>query len=108
MLTSIEDLGQVARALRVEMLGKEEAVELAVTTLLAGGHLLIFQDLTEIKKLEPDVVIPMHCSGDNFARAVRQAPLRYLAERLHTVRHGGGHVSFLRGPRPSCARVSVQ
>ena len=26
----------------------------------------------EIRKLEPDVVIPMHCSGDNFVRAVRE------------------------------------
>ena len=29
------------------------------------------QVVAEIKKLAPDVVIPMHCSGDNFARAVR-------------------------------------
>src|SRR5262245_20295522 len=29
------------------------------------------QVVAEIKKLEPDVVIPMHCSGDNFARAAR-------------------------------------
>ena len=26
----------------------------------------------EIKALAPDVIIPMHCSGDNFARAVRE------------------------------------
>jgi 7,8-dihydropterin-6-yl-methyl-4-(beta-D-ribofuranosyl)aminobenzene 5'-phosphate synthase len=26
----------------------------------------------EIAKLEPDVVIPMHCSGTNFVQAVRQ------------------------------------
>jgi 7,8-dihydropterin-6-yl-methyl-4-(beta-D-ribofuranosyl)aminobenzene 5'-phosphate synthase len=26
----------------------------------------------EIKALDPDVIIPMHCSGDNVARAVRE------------------------------------
>jgi len=36
-------------------------------------------DVAEIKKLEPDVIIPMHCSGDNFARAVRaQLPDKLL------------------------------
>jgi 7,8-dihydropterin-6-yl-methyl-4-(beta-D-ribofuranosyl)aminobenzene 5'-phosphate synthase len=28
--------------------------------------------VAEIKKLEPDVVIPMHCSGYNFAQAMRE------------------------------------
>jgi 7,8-dihydropterin-6-yl-methyl-4-(beta-D-ribofuranosyl)aminobenzene 5'-phosphate synthase len=28
--------------------------------------------VAEIKKLEPDVVIPMHCSGNNFIQAVRE------------------------------------
>jgi 7,8-dihydropterin-6-yl-methyl-4-(beta-D-ribofuranosyl)aminobenzene 5'-phosphate synthase len=37
------------------------------------------QVVAEIRKLEPDVVIPMHCSGDNFARAVRaQMPNKLL------------------------------
>ena len=37
------------------------------------------QVVAEIKKLEPDVIIPMHCSGDNFARAVRaQLPDKLL------------------------------
>jgi 7,8-dihydropterin-6-yl-methyl-4-(beta-D-ribofuranosyl)aminobenzene 5'-phosphate synthase len=46
---------------------------------LAGGFHLgpappdyINQVMTEIKKLDPDVIIPMHCSGDNFTRAVRE------------------------------------
>ena len=30
------------------------------------------QVIAEIKALDPDVIIPMHCSGDNFARAVRE------------------------------------
>jgi 7,8-dihydropterin-6-yl-methyl-4-(beta-D-ribofuranosyl)aminobenzene 5'-phosphate synthase len=25
-----------------------------------------------IKKLDPDVIVPMHCSGENFIRAVRE------------------------------------
>jgi 7,8-dihydropterin-6-yl-methyl-4-(beta-D-ribofuranosyl)aminobenzene 5'-phosphate synthase len=28
--------------------------------------------VAEIKKLEPDVVIPMHCSGNNFNQAMRE------------------------------------
>ena len=28
--------------------------------------------VAEIKKLEPDAVIPMHCSGANFNQAVRE------------------------------------
>ena len=28
--------------------------------------------MEEIKALNPDVIVPMHCSGDNFARAVRE------------------------------------
>jgi 7,8-dihydropterin-6-yl-methyl-4-(beta-D-ribofuranosyl)aminobenzene 5'-phosphate synthase len=28
--------------------------------------------VAEIKKLEPDVVIPMHCSGNNFIQATRE------------------------------------
>jgi 7,8-dihydropterin-6-yl-methyl-4-(beta-D-ribofuranosyl)aminobenzene 5'-phosphate synthase len=28
--------------------------------------------VAEIKKLEPDVVIPMHCSGSNFIQAMRE------------------------------------
>jgi len=33
----------------------------------------------DIKKLDPDVIVPMHCSGDNFANAVRtQMPGKLL------------------------------
>jgi 7,8-dihydropterin-6-yl-methyl-4-(beta-D-ribofuranosyl)aminobenzene 5'-phosphate synthase len=28
--------------------------------------------VAEVKKLEPDVVIPMHCSGYNFIQAMRE------------------------------------
>jgi len=28
--------------------------------------------VAEIKKLEPDVIIPMHCSGNNFIQAMRE------------------------------------
>ena len=35
--------------------------------------------MAEIKSLDPDVIIPMHCSGDNFTRAVRaQMPDKLL------------------------------
>ena len=30
------------------------------------------QVASDIRKLEPDAVIPMHCSGDNFVRMVRE------------------------------------
>jgi 7,8-dihydropterin-6-yl-methyl-4-(beta-D-ribofuranosyl)aminobenzene 5'-phosphate synthase len=35
--------------------------------------------VAEIRKLEPDVIIPMHCSGNNFIQAVRhQMPEKLL------------------------------
>ena len=49
-----------------------------VHAIVGGFHLgpapaeYLGQVVAEIKKLEPDVVIPMHCSGDNFVRAVRE------------------------------------
>ena len=45
--------------------------------LLGGMHLApapadyLKQVVGELKKLEPDVVVPMHCSGANFVEAVR-------------------------------------
>jgi 7,8-dihydropterin-6-yl-methyl-4-(beta-D-ribofuranosyl)aminobenzene 5'-phosphate synthase len=46
---------------------------------LAGGFHLgpapaeyLNQVIAEIKALDPDVIIPMHCSGENFIRAVRE------------------------------------
>ena len=49
-----------------------------VHALVGGFHLgpapdaYLNQVVAEIKKLDPDVVVPMHCSGDNFVRAVRE------------------------------------
>ena len=46
--------------------------------LIGGVHLApapkdyVVQAVTELKKLDPDVVIPMHCSGANFIDAMRQ------------------------------------
>src|SRR5207245_7461301 len=48
-----------------------------IHALVGGFHLgpaapeYINQVMTEIKALDPDVIIPMHCSGDNFIQAVR-------------------------------------
>lgn len=56
-----------------------------IYALVGGFHLgpaapdYINQVMGEIKKLDPDVIIPMHCSGDNFASAVRaQMPDKLL------------------------------
>ena len=49
-----------------------------VHAIVGGFHLgpapadYLGQVAAEIRKLEPDAVIPMHCSGDNFVRAVRE------------------------------------
>jgi 7,8-dihydropterin-6-yl-methyl-4-(beta-D-ribofuranosyl)aminobenzene 5'-phosphate synthase len=49
-----------------------------VHALMGGFHLgpapddYLKQVVAEIKALDADVIIPMHCSGDNFARAIRQ------------------------------------
>ena len=49
-----------------------------VHALVGGFHLgpapadYLNQVVDEIKKLDPDVIVPMHCSGDNFVRAVRE------------------------------------
>jgi 7,8-dihydropterin-6-yl-methyl-4-(beta-D-ribofuranosyl)aminobenzene 5'-phosphate synthase len=49
-----------------------------VHALVGGFHLgaspdgYVKQVIGEIKALDPDVIVPMHCSGDNFARAVRE------------------------------------
>ena len=56
-----------------------------IHALVGGFHLgpaapdYINQVMGDIKKLDPDVIIPMHCSGDNFANAVRaQMPDKLL------------------------------
>lgn len=49
-----------------------------VHAIVGGFHLgpapadYLNQVVSEIRKLEPDAVIPMHCSGDNFVRTVRE------------------------------------
>ncbi len=56
-----------------------------VHAIVGGFHLgpapadYLNQVVAELKTLNPDVVIPMHCSGENFIRAVReQMPDRVL------------------------------
>jgi 7,8-dihydropterin-6-yl-methyl-4-(beta-D-ribofuranosyl)aminobenzene 5'-phosphate synthase len=49
-----------------------------VHALVGGFHLgpappdYLRQVVAEMKKLDPDVIVPMHCSGDNFIREVRE------------------------------------
>jgi 7,8-dihydropterin-6-yl-methyl-4-(beta-D-ribofuranosyl)aminobenzene 5'-phosphate synthase len=49
-----------------------------VHAIVGGFHLgpapreYLDQVLAEIRKLDPDVIIPMHCSGTNFVQAVRE------------------------------------
>ncbi len=49
-----------------------------VHALVGGFHLGAAPDeylrsvVGEIKKLDPDVIVPMHCSGENFIRQVRE------------------------------------
>ena len=49
-----------------------------VHAIVGGFHLgpapadYLNQVAAEVKKLQPDVVIPMHCSGNNFIQAVRE------------------------------------
>lgn len=49
-----------------------------VHAIMGGFHLgpappeYVNQVVAEIKKLEPDAVIPMHCSGNNFIQTVRE------------------------------------
>lgn len=66
-----------------------------VHAILGGFHLgpapadYLNQVVAEIKKLEPDVVIPMHCSGNNFITAMRQQ----MPDRL-LVSTTGSRVTF--------------
>ena len=59
--------------------------------LVGGFHLgpapvpYIAQAVAELKALEPDVIVPMHCSGLNFIQAVReQMPDRLLVSSTGT------------------------
>ena len=66
-----------------------------VHAIVGGFHLgpapadYLNQVVAEIKKLEPDVVIPMHCSGNNFIAAMRQQ----MPDRL-LVSTTGSRVTF--------------
>src|SRR5262252_9537544 len=73
VITSCGHVGIVnsaRQAMEVSGVGKIHA-------LVGGFHLgpaapeYINQVMTEIKALDPDIIIPMHCSGDNFIQAVR-------------------------------------
>jgi 7,8-dihydropterin-6-yl-methyl-4-(beta-D-ribofuranosyl)aminobenzene 5'-phosphate synthase len=66
-----------------------------VHALVGGFHLgpapadYLNQVIADIKKLDPDVIVPMHCSGENFIRAVReQMPDKLL------VSYTGARVTF--------------
>jgi 7,8-dihydropterin-6-yl-methyl-4-(beta-D-ribofuranosyl)aminobenzene 5'-phosphate synthase len=49
-----------------------------IHAIMGGFHLgpapgdYLNQVVAEIRKLEPDAVVPMHCSGANFTQAVRE------------------------------------
>jgi 7,8-dihydropterin-6-yl-methyl-4-(beta-D-ribofuranosyl)aminobenzene 5'-phosphate synthase len=66
-----------------------------VHAIVGGFHLgpappeYLNQVVAEIRKLEPDVIIPMHCSGNNFIQAVRQQ----MPDRL-LVPTTGSRISF--------------
>ena len=60
-----------------------------VHALVGGFHLgparrAYFKEVIgEIRALDPDVVVPMHCSGDNFIQAVREAMPDKLLSLVH-------------------------
>jgi 7,8-dihydropterin-6-yl-methyl-4-(beta-D-ribofuranosyl)aminobenzene 5'-phosphate synthase len=63
-----------------------------VHALVGGFHLgpapgdYLKQVVDEIKALNPDVIVPMHCSGDNFIQAIRQS----MPEKLLVPYTGAG------------------
>jgi 7,8-dihydropterin-6-yl-methyl-4-(beta-D-ribofuranosyl)aminobenzene 5'-phosphate synthase len=66
-----------------------------VHALVGGFHLgpapadYLNQVIAEIKALDPDVIVPMHCSGENFIRAVREN----MPDKL-LVSYTGARVTF--------------
>ena len=66
-----------------------------VHALVGGFHLgpapadYLGQVIAEIKTLDPDVIVPMHCSGENFIRAVREQ----LPDKL-LVSYTGARLTF--------------
>jgi 7,8-dihydropterin-6-yl-methyl-4-(beta-D-ribofuranosyl)aminobenzene 5'-phosphate synthase len=72
----------IKTALAVSGAGKLHAV-------LGGFHLgpapidYVEHTVAELKTLAPDVVVPMHCSGGNFIRAMqREMPDRLVATNI--------------------------
>lgn len=74
VLSSCGHVGIVNTAMQAQEVSGVQKVH----ALVGGFHLgaspddYLKQVIAEIKALNPDVIIPMHCSGDNFARAVRE------------------------------------
>lgn len=66
-----------------------------VHALVGGFHLgpaqpdYLNQVIGDIKALNPDVIVPMHCSGENFIRAVRES----MPDKL-LVSYTGARVTF--------------
>jgi 7,8-dihydropterin-6-yl-methyl-4-(beta-D-ribofuranosyl)aminobenzene 5'-phosphate synthase len=66
-----------------------------VHALVGGFHLgpaqpaYLNEVIGEIKALNPDVIVPMHCSGENFIRAVRES----MPDKL-LVSYTGARVTF--------------
>jgi 7,8-dihydropterin-6-yl-methyl-4-(beta-D-ribofuranosyl)aminobenzene 5'-phosphate synthase len=78
-------INTIRQAMAVARTGKLHA-------LVGGFHLAVAredylrQSVAALKALDPDVVIPMHCSGINFVNAVREA----MPERLALSSTGSG------------------
>src|SRR3984893_7379574 len=76
-LVVISSLGQVCIVNSARQAQEASGVS-KVHALVGGFHLgpapadYLGQVVAEIKKLDTDVIVPMHCSGDNFIRAVRE------------------------------------
>jgi 7,8-dihydropterin-6-yl-methyl-4-(beta-D-ribofuranosyl)aminobenzene 5'-phosphate synthase len=93
-LVVISSCGHVGIVNSVRQAQEVSGVE-KVHAIVGGFHLgpapadYLDQVVAEIKKLEPDVVIPMHCSGNNFIAAVRQQ----MPDRL-LVSTTGSRVTF--------------
>jgi 7,8-dihydropterin-6-yl-methyl-4-(beta-D-ribofuranosyl)aminobenzene 5'-phosphate synthase len=74
VLSSCGHVGIVNSAMQAQEVSGVQKVH----ALVGGFHLgaspdgYLKQVIGEIRALDPDVIIPMHCSGDNFARAVRE------------------------------------
>jgi 7,8-dihydropterin-6-yl-methyl-4-(beta-D-ribofuranosyl)aminobenzene 5'-phosphate synthase len=76
-LVVISSCGHVGIVNSVRQAAEVSGVQ-KVHAIVGGFHLgpapkdYLDQVVAEIKKLDPDVIIPMHCSGNNFIQAVRE------------------------------------